>query len=193
MAGLIYGMMEHSTNADGTTRVKATTCDGGSTAGDWNTAGNPQKDLPAMAGAIAAKFKQASNLVLLYPASAAELVWAELVSGTGIYTGKTILEYAQTIYKGGVFPVGNDKAGLCVMTGTAVAHDDASAQVAAFCPAFYKIVSTKDITLEEWFNQDENCFYQRAQAYMSLVPIATKVGSYFYKAMSEIASIDLHD
>ncbi len=193
LLGKMYGFIDTS-NTTGGSRLLASTCDGGSTAGDWNTAGNPQKDLPEIAGAIRSVFPDAGALALIYPGSASQLFTAELVSGTGVYTGKTIEEYAQGIFKGGVFPANNDpNTGYCVLTGTACAHSDASAQVAGFAPKYWAFVQSQDVQLDEWYDQTENKFYMRGSVKKNFVPIVTNVGTTYYKAMSEIASIDLHD
>jgi hypothetical protein len=162
--------------------------DGGATAGKWDTYGKAAKDLNHLHSLI--KAAGGTRIALFYPITAEEAFGFPYPTSATSNAATSILDYAKSVYEGGVFPVCNDRSALCCMTGAA--EVEGSFQIVGASLDYCKVSYTQEPM-------------QRVVPYNDLLEIATlrydarivptfvtkKIGAYYYKMVAEIDSIDL--
>jgi len=162
--------------------------DGGATAGKWDAYGKAAKDLNHLHSLI--KSAGGTRIALFYPITAEEAFGFPYPTSATSNAATSILDYAKSVFEGGVFPVCDDRSALCCMTGAA--EVEGSFQIVAASLDYCKVSYTQEPM-------------QRVVPYNDLLELATlrydarivptfvtkKIGSYYYKMVAEIDSIDL--
>jgi hypothetical protein len=194
MADLFYGV------ADGGNGLFATTgngtflrpiCQVVSTADDWEHKGAVQKDLGGLVGDLEA-IGAPRPYALFYPAKAAAAFTFPINADASDPGDKAIKQYALELFDGGVFPVGDDDSGYCLMTGSAQTAQ--AFNIAAVSLPLFEIGYTEDLGLNTEAPTNKSNFWDiAAGARMVVAPKPIYSGGKYYKGMACIAGIDLSD
>jgi hypothetical protein len=163
--------------------------DGGSTNGKWDVAGKAFLDLTQLHSAVAKP--GFDDIALFYPQSAVEAMDMPLTLASGIYSGTSVKQAAQNIFEGGVYPILDDLAStpLCCMTGAAEAATNF--QLFAVSLSGCSLGYTAKPGFEAVpFDVKKNIGTYRHQGRFVPMTVVKKIGSYYYKPVAEIDSID---
>jgi hypothetical protein len=162
--------------------------DGGASAGKWDAYGKAMKDLVHLHSLIIAA--GGSRPALFYPATAQEAFDFLLPNSATSFASISIKQYAESLFEGGVHAVGDDRAALCCMTGAA--ETEGSFQICAAdldnCVVSYTQEPMYRPVPYDILNERGHLRYDAR-----IVPSyrVKKIGSYYYKLVAEIDSIDL--
>lgn len=184
-----YGINDVGTGTG--TYSRPLTCDGGSTAEDWEDSGMVDQDKGAMMAALESKgFDPPYGF--FYPKAAAALFRYPYKPSSTSVDG-TILQHIQSDPDiAFTFGVGDDASGYCLMTGAAETAQ--AAQVFMLSMPNWIIVYNEALNWKLHYSDDDLCWYLDGAFRGCIFPIAKKnPNGSVYKGMSEIDSIDLSD
>ncbi len=162
--------------------------DGGASAGKWDAYGKAAKDLVHLHSIVAAA--GGKRIGLFYPATAQEAFDFPMPNSATSSMSVSIGQWAKQLFEGGVHPVCDDRSAACCMTGAA--ETEGSFQICAVdldqCVINYTQEPMFRPVPYDSINERGNLRYDAR-----IVPgyRVKKIGSYYYKLVAEIDSIDL--